>query len=150
MLTRRPIGVLVAAVLGLVVGLVLWVLLFAQPVEVAPLRYPTFEAAKPAAMEAGGRYRWPGTSVRIAQVETGKVEVERRWLGMRESLVRVQETQAGWDVASPVAGPARAAQAVLGAVIPGVFAGALALLALSRTRKGQARSVQNTGSGTQG
>lgn len=38
-------------------------------------------------------------------------------------MVRVQEAQAGWDIASPVAGPARAVQAILGAVIPGVFAG---------------------------
>lgn len=123
---------LVGSAVGLTAAFLLWVLLFAQFVDVAPPRYPTFDAAKPVAIEAGGRYRWPGTKVRIHEVEVGLIDVERRWLGLSESMVRVQQTQAGWDVATPVAGPAHALQAVLACVLPGAAAGWLVARTLGR------------------
>lgn len=123
---------LVGSAVGLTVALVLWVFLFAQFVDVAPPRYPIFDAAKPVAIEAGGRYRWPGTTVRVHEVGDGIIDVERRWLGLSESVIRVQRTQAGWDVASPVAGPAHALQAILACVLPGAAAGWLVARTLSR------------------
>jgi hypothetical protein len=106
-----------------VLALVLWAFLFYQPVDVAPPRYPTLEAAKATAVHAGGRHRWPGTAVRVQDVDPQHVEVERRWLGLRESVIRVEETQGGWDVGSAEAGPAHALQVFLGSVVPGLVVG---------------------------
>lgn len=120
------------SVAGMVVALVLWVFLFAQTVDVAPPRYPSFEAAQPVAVDVGGRYRWPGTRVRVRDVGTERKTVERWWLGLRESAVEVQRTPAGWDVGSPEAGPARGLQAVLACAVPGLAVGWLAWKGLHR------------------
>jgi len=114
---------LTGAGVGLVVAFVLWFFLFAQWVVVAPPRYPTLGAATVVATDAGGRHRWPGTSVRVHDVNADRVDVERRWLGLRESVVVVEKSPAGWDVGSPAGGPAQAVQAVLVCVIPGAAVG---------------------------
>ncbi len=107
---RRSVVPLVAGVaVGLLVAVVAWVYLFGQFIDVAPPRYPTLEAAKPVAVAESGKYRWPGTSVRVHEIDAQRVDVERRWLGMRESVIRAEETQAGWDVGTPARGPGRAA-----------------------------------------
>lgn len=127
MLTRRQTAgaVLSGLVVGTFLAFTLWTFLFSQPVDVAPPRYPTFEAAKPIAIDAAGRYRWPGTTVRVNEVDPRRLDIERHWLGMRESAVRVEQTQAGWDVGSPRAGPAHALQVLLGSLVPGLVAGML-------------------------
>ena len=134
MLTRRRsvVPVVAGVAVGLLVAVVAWVYLFAQFIDVAPPRYPTSEAAKPVAVEQGGKYRWPGTSVRVQEIDPKRFDVERRWLGMRESVVRVEETPAGWDVATPSRGPGRAAQEVLACVVPGVAVGWLVARGLGR------------------
>lgn len=139
MLSRRRslLPVLVGTGIGLLVAVALWVVLFAQPVEIAPNRYPTFEAARPVAVEAAGRHRWPGTSVRLTEIDSQSVRVERRWLGMRESSVTVQETAAGWDIASPEAGSGHAVQVLLGALVPGALAGGMTYVALRRWPRGE-------------
>lgn len=114
---------IVGAATGLLVALVLWVFLFAQTVDVAPPRYPSFEAAEPVAVDAGGRHRWPGTTVRVLDVGLERKAVERRWLGIRESVVEVQQTPAGWDVGSPEAGTGRALQGILACGLPGLGVG---------------------------
>lgn len=126
---------------GLLVAVVLWAVLFAQPVEIAPNRYPNFEAARPAAVEAAGRHRWPGTSVRLTEIDSQSVRVERRWLGMRESTVTVRETAAGWDIASPEAGSGHAVQVLLGVLVPGALVGGLIFVVIRRASEGRAARV---------
>ncbi len=138
---RTVLPAVVGAGVGLAVALMLWVVLFAQAVEIAPNRYPTFEAARPAAVEAGGRHRWPGTSVLIAEIDSRSVQVERRWLGMSESTVTVRETAAGWDIASPEAGFGHAVQVALGALVPGGLVGGLTYVVLRRSSAGRAARV---------
>ncbi len=134
MLIRRSpvIPVLAGVAVGLLVAVVAWVYLFGQFIDVAPPSYPTFEAAKPVAVAESGKYRWPGTSVRVREIDAQRFEVERRWLGMRESVIRVEQTQAGWDMASPSRGPGRAAQEVLACVVPGAIVGWLVSRGLGR------------------
>jgi hypothetical protein len=119
----RVIPVLVDVAVGLLVSVVAWVYLFGQFIDVAPPRYPTFEAAKPVAVAQSGKHRWPGTSIRVHEIDAQRLDVERRWLGMRESVTRVEETQAGWDVGTPTRGAGRAAQEGLASVVPGVAVG---------------------------
>jgi len=134
--------VLAGLAVGLLLALVLWVFLFGRLfILVAPPRYPTFEAAQPIAVDEGGRYRWPGTAIRVREVDPRRFDVERRWLGLRESVVRVERTQAGWDVGSPRTGPARAMQEILACVVPAVAVGWLAARGLRR------RSTQPTEAG---
>ena len=136
MLTRRrPLVALLAGVAaGLLVAVVAWISLFGGFVDVAPPRYPSFEAAQPVAVEEGGRYRWPGTSVRVHRIEAGRVDVERRWLGMTEAVVRVQQVGAGWDVGTPKLGPGRAVQEVVACLVPGAAVGLLVARRTSRSR----------------
>jgi hypothetical protein len=117
---------------GVFVAVFFWVYLFAQFEVFAPPRYPSFEAAKPVAVEEGGKYRWPGTSIRVHEVDAKRFDVQRPWLGLRESVVRMEQTQAGWDVATPEPGPGRAAQEILGCVVPGVAVGWLLARGLGR------------------
>ena len=72
-----------------------------------------------------------GTSPIAADTDSDGL-IERRWLGMRESVIRVEQTQAGWDMASPSRGPGRAAQEVLACVVPGAIVGWLVLRGLGR------------------
>ena len=113
-------------------AVVVWVYPFAQFEVFAPPRYPTFEAARPVAVEETGKYRWPGSSIRLRQVDAQRFIVERRWLGMRESVVRVEQKGSAWSVAEPDLGPARAAQEVLACVVPGAAVGWLVTRGLRR------------------
>ena len=126
----RPLIAGIAA--GLVVAIVAWVYLFAQLAVFAPPTYPTFDAAQPVAVEQSGNYRWPGTTIRVRQVDGQHFVVERRWLGMRESEVRVELTGSAWSVAEPELGPGRTAQEVLGCVVPGAAVGWLVSRGLRR------------------
>lgn len=125
---------------GLIVAGVLWVLLFAQSFDIAPPRYPTLEAAEAVAIEAGGRHRWPATTTRVEAVDAERVDVVRTWMGVQESVVRVEDTQAGWDVASARTGPGRAVQGVLACLVPGLGAGLLVGRAVRTTTIGRPRS----------
>lgn len=121
-------------VVGLAVAALLWAVLFMQLVDVAPPRHPTVGAAIQAAADAGG-HRWPGTSVRVRPRQGREADVERRWLGMRETTVRVAQTPAGWDVGTPVGGPARAVQTALACGLPGWVAGTLVARRSRRKRR---------------
>jgi len=124
--------VLAGVAVGLLVAVVAWVYLFGQFMDVAPPRYPTFEAAKPVAVAESGKYRWPGTSVRVHEIDSQRFEVERRWLGLRESVVKVGLTGSVWSVGTPERGPGQAAQEVLACLVPGVVLGSLVARAMGR------------------
>jgi len=130
---------LAGAAVGVVVAAVAWAYLFGGFIDLAPPRYPTFEAAKPVAIDAGGKYRWPGTAVRLHEIDAETIDVERRWLGLRESVVRVQQTAAGWDVGTPERGPARAVQELISCGLPAVGFGWL-VATVARRRSGAGRS----------
>lgn len=131
---------------GLLLAFVLWLYLFSAPFsDAAPPRYPTAEAATPAAVDAGGRYRWPGTTVEVNEVDAQRVDVERRWLGIRESVVRVQQTPAGWDMGSAKAGPAHALQVFLACVIPAAVAGYLVVTTVRRRTASRRRATPEPG-----
>lgn len=117
---------------GVFVAVVVWVYLFAQFEVFAPPRYPTFEAARPVATEETGKYRWPGSSIRVRQVDAQRFVVERRWLGMRESVVRVEQKTSVWSVGEPESGPGRAVQEVLACFVPGTAVGWLVARGLRR------------------
>ncbi len=91
--------------IGSFVALVIWVVLFGQLVDLAPLRYPTFDAAKSVAVAESGKYRLPGNDVRVLEIDVQRLDVERRWLGISESVVRVEQTQAGWMWRRPTGAP---------------------------------------------
>jgi len=125
---------------------VLWMYLFsASSVDPAPPRYPTAAAAKPAAVDAGGRYRWPGTHIEVHQIDSQRVDVERRWLSMRESVVVVEQTPAGWEVGVAGAGPAHALQVFLACIIPGVLIGFVVVAALRRRPTASVRARSASG-----
>lgn len=108
---RAAAAVLAGQAAGLIVAGVLWVLLFAQSFDIAPPRYPTLEAAEAVAIEAGGRHRWPATTTRVEVVDAERVDVVRTWLGVQESVVRVEHTRPDgmWHPRGPVlGGPCRA------------------------------------------
>ena len=146
MLTRRRsvVPVLAGVAVGVLVAVVAWVYLFGSLIDVAPPRYPTFEAAKPVAVEDAGKYRWPGTSVRVDEIDAQNFDVERRWLGMRESVVRVQQTQAGWNVGTPERGPGRGVQEFLACIVPGAAAGWFVTRTLRRRRRSASATRSDT------
>jgi len=124
--------VIAGVALGLFVAVVVWVYLFAQFEVFAPPRYPTFEAARRVAVEETAKYRWPGSSIRVRQVDAERFVVERRWLGLRESVVKVGLTGSAWSIGAPERGPGRAAQEVLACLVPGVALGWLVARGLGR------------------
>ena len=128
-----------AMIAGCMFALVLWVALFFEPVEIAPNRYQSAESAQRAAVDAGGRFRWPGTSVRAVDVAPGRVDVERRWMGLQESVVTVKETPAGWDLSSPRAGPGHALQVTIACIIPGLIMAGVVYAAMRARRTRQSR-----------
>lgn len=70
---RTVIPALVGTVASLFQALVLWYYVFSfSGVWFAP-GFATSEAATPAAVDAGGRYRWPGTTVRVLKVNPQRV-----------------------------------------------------------------------------
>lgn len=83
-------------------------------------------------MDADGPHHWPGTTVRTHEVNAGLVDIEWRWLGLRETTVGLQESSAGWEVGSPAAGPAHGVQAILACVVPGAVMGFVVSTGLRR------------------
>lgn len=135
MSTTRPrsvVPVIAGVAVGVLVVVVAWFALFGQWLDIAPPRYPTPAVAERVAMVESGKYRWPGTSFRVHQIDGQRFDVERRWLGMRESVTRVTRSGAGWDVATPKSGPGRATQELLACVVPGVALGWLVTHRLRR------------------
>jgi hypothetical protein len=133
-MTRRRsfVSVIAGVACGVLVAVVACVSVFGQFIDVAPPRFPTPEVAEAVAVVESGKYRWPGTSVRVHEIDAQRFDVERRWLGMRESITRVTHDGGGWGLATPESGPGRAAQEVLACVVPGVAVGWLVTHRLRR------------------
>lgn len=129
---RSLVPVIAGIAVGVFVAVVVWVYLFAQLAVFAPPRYPTFEAARSVAVKDTGKYRWPGTTIRARQVDGQHFVIERRWLGMRESVVRVEQEGSAWSVAEPELGPGRTVQEVLACLVPGAAVGWLVSKGLRR------------------
>ena len=140
-MTRRTVAALLLGfIAAALAALVLWVLLFLQFTVVAPPCHPTFEAARPEAISTGGRHRWPGTVVRDRVVSPTRIDVERRWLGLRESTVHVDLTRGGWCIQSPQFGPALLLKEFVAVVVPSVCAGALVAVAVRRRARQRVES----------
>lgn len=129
---RLLVPVIAGMAVGGFVAVAVWVYLFAQLAVFAPPRYPTFEAARRVAAKDTGKYRWPGTTIRVRQVDGQHFVIERRWLGMRESVVSVEQEGSAWSVAETELGPGRTAQEVLACVVPGAAVGWLVSHGLRR------------------
>ena len=117
--------------LGLITALVLWNVLFDQSGGHGDVAYRTAGQAVPEAIDAGGRHRWPGTTVRVRTVDDRETEVERRWLGLSESTVTLAQDDEGWRVRGAVDGPGRFAQIVIACIVPSL---AIALAVMIRGR----------------
>lgn len=131
---RSFLAALGASITGASLALVVWIAVFSQSFVFAPPRYPTLEAARPAAESALGRHRWPGSTVRFRQMSPELVLVERRWLGLDEAELEVRLSAAGWDVGEPTAGPGRALQSLVACVVPALAVAGALFGRLSRRR----------------
>ena len=132
---RRTAAYVGGGWLGLIVALVLWSVLFDESGGHGDTAYDTAELAVPEAIEAGGRHRWPGTSIEVRTIDARNVEVERRWLGLSEYTLGVAREDDGWRVHGGHDGPGRFAQVVLGCAVPSLAAA----LAVARRIRGGVR-----------
>ena len=101
-----------------------WAILFNNPGdEQRDQTFATAEQALPTAIEAGGRYRWPGTTVTTRAIDGDDVEVTRRWLGMLEADVRVSRGDEGWTVGGATLSVGWFVQVVIACLLPSAVIG---------------------------
>lgn len=129
---RSVVPVIAGVAVGVLVAVVAWFGLFGQWFDIAPLRFATPAVAESVARVESGKFGWPGTSFRVHQIDAQRFDVERRWLGMRESIIRVTHNRGGWGLTTPERGPGRAAQEILACIVPGSAVGWLVTRRLRR------------------
>lgn len=113
----------IPATLSFVIFIALFAQLFLDFTGPGEDRYQSRSDAVAAAIQEGGRVRWPGTNVKVVDDPNGALTVERRWMGLRESTVHAEREPEAWVINdSPRYGFGEAAQWVVGLIVPSAFA----------------------------
>lgn len=136
---RRVVRIGVSALAGMIVLSTAYLFLFFEPLNIGANRFAPRSEAVRQAIQEGGRLQWPGTTVKEVgrtDVDDGSFVVERRWLGLRESAVRVDRDGSGWALDySPTYGPAEALQFLLAALLPAAIVAWLVFRRVGRGRR---------------